>query len=325
MAAMPRKPEGAARIGRRGLLATALLVHALCAPALPALGEAPALTDAEGRAIVQAKAERVIAVGGAITEIVYALGAEAALVAVDTTSLHPPDALKRLPNVGYMRSLSAEGVLSLWPTLVIADGDAGPPAVIAQLKAAGVAVVLLRKDPTREGVVYKMRAVAKLLGRESGGEALAAAFAADMAALAAAIAKAEIRPRVLFVLNASRGILAAGQDTAADHIIVLAGGVNAIQGYTGYKPLAAEAVIAGKPEFILGTEHGMEQSGGAAELLKRPDIAETPAGRAKRVVAVNAQLLLGFGPRTPIAVRVLAEKLHPGLALPPLLSGAAGQ
>lgn len=318
MAALLRRAAAFLRAGRWAL---ALLVFGAAA----ANAEGPALTDSEGRPIAKANAERVIAVGGAITEIVYALGMQSVLVAVDTTSLHPPDALKRLPNVGYMRVLAAEGVMSLKPTLVIADGDAGPPAVIAQLKGAGVAVVLLRKDPTVQGVVYKIRAVARLLGREAEGEAMAVAYAADMAALAAAIAKAETKPRVLFVLNASRGILAAGQETAADHIIALAGGVNAIRGYTGYKPLAAEAVIAGKPDIILGTEHGLQQSGGADALLKRPDIAETPAGRARRIVALNAQLLLGFGPRTPSAVYVLAQKLHPGLALPQPKSGAAGQ
>jgi iron complex transport system substrate-binding protein len=293
--------------------------------AATAQAEAPAPTDAEGRPIAKANAQRVIAVGGAITEIIYALGAQATLAAVDTTSQYPADALKRLPNVGYMRALAAEGVLSLRPTLVIADGDAGPPAALAQLKAAGVVVVLLRKDPSAQGVAYKMRAVARLLGRDSDGEALASAYMADMAALAAAIAKAEKKPRVLFVLNASRGVLAAGQETAADHIIALAGGVNAIQGYTGYKPLAAEAVIAGKPDFILATAHGLQQSGGAAELLKRPDIAETPAGRGSAVIAMDALLLLGFGPRTPAAVQTLAQKLHPGLVLPQPKSGAAGQ
>ncbi|MGH7004532.1 MAG: heme/hemin ABC transporter substrate-binding protein [Alphaproteobacteria bacterium] len=293
--------------------------------AATAQAEAPALADAEGRTIEKANAGRVIAVGGAITEIIYALGAQAALAAVDTTSQYPPDALKRLPNVGYMRALSAEGVLSLRPTLVIAEGEAGPPAALTQLKAAGAAVVLLRKDPSPEGVVYKIHAVARLLGREREGEALAAAFTADMATLTGAIAKAEKKPRVLFVLNASRGVLAAGQNTAADHIIALAGGVNAIQGYTGYKPLAAESVIAGKPDFILATEHGLAASGGADALLKRPDLAETPAGRGRQVIAMNAQLLLGFGPRTPAAVHALAQKLHPGLPLPPLKSGVADQ
>jgi iron complex transport system substrate-binding protein len=298
--------------GRRTL---ALL---LCLAGAPALAEPPLLTDAEGKAIEKGDARRVIAIGGALTEIVYALGAEAALVGVDTTSQYPTDALKRLPNVGYMRTLSAEGVLSLKPTLIVAEGDSGPPAVLAQLRSAGAPLALLRKDPSPEGVVYKLRAVARLLGREDRGEKLAAAFITDMSALAAAVAKIERRPKVLFILSASRGLMAAGRDTAAHRVIELAGGVNAIQGYTGYKPLSAEAVIAGKPDVILVTEHGLAQIVVASRLLERPELAETPAGRAKRVVAMDALLLLGFGPRTPQGVRALTEKLHPGLALPQL-------
>jgi iron complex transport system substrate-binding protein len=299
-------------IGRRTL---ALLLGLAAAPAL---AEPAPLTDADGKAIEKGDARRVVAIGGALTEIVYALGAEASLVAVDTTSQYPADALRRLPNVGYMRALSAEGVLSLKPTLIIAEGDSGPPAVLAQLRSAGASLALLRRDPSPEGVVYKMRAVARLLGRAEHGEKLSAAFAADMAALAAAIAKIERRPKVVFLLSASRGLMAAGRDTAAHRVIELAGGVNAIQGYTGYKPLSAEAIIAGKPDFILVTEHGLAQIGGAARLLERPELAETPAGREKRVVAMDALLLLGFGPRTPEGVRALTAKLHPGLALPQL-------
>lgn len=291
--------------------------------AAPAFAEPPPLADAEGKPIARGDASRLVVVGGALTEIVYALGAQASLVGVDTTSLYPPDALKRLPNVGYMRALSAEGVLSLKPTLILAEGDAGPPPVLAQLRAAGAALVLLRRNPTPDGVVYKIRAVARALGRDAEGERLAAAFEADMAALAAAIRKVSHRPRVIFVLNASRGLLAAGQDTAADHMITLAGGVNAIQGYTGYKPLSGEAVIAGSPDVILMTEHGFAEMGGADRLLARPELAPTPAGRAKRVIALDALLVLGFGPRTPMGVRFLAGKLHPGLALPPL-AGANG-
>jgi iron complex transport system substrate-binding protein len=290
--------------------------------AAPAFAEAPPLSDAEGKPIARGDASRLIVIGGALTEIVYALGAQASLVAVDTTSQYPPDALKRLRNVGYMRALSAEGVLSLKPTLILAEGDAGPPAALAQLRNAGAPLVLLRKSPTPEGVVYKIHAVARVVGKDAEGEKLASAFSADMAALAAAVAKVERRPKVVLLLNASRGLLAAGQDTAADHMITLAGGINAIQGYTGYKPLSGEAVIAGKPDVILATEHGLAQIGGATRLLERPELAETPAGREKRVVGLDALLVLGFGPRTPIGVRFLAEKLHPGLALPALSSAA---
>lgn len=301
----------------------ALLALIGCLAAAPALAEPPPPTDAEGKPIARGDVSRLVVVGGALTEIVYALGAEASLVAVDTTSMYPPDALKRLPNVGYMRALSAEGVLSLKPTLILAEGDAGPPAALAQLRNAGAALVLLRKSPTPEGVVYKMRAAARVLGRDAAGEKLAAAFEADMAALAAAIAKAQQRPKVVFLLSASRGLLAAGQDTAADHMIALAGGANAIQGYTGYKPLSGEAVIAGKPDVILVTEHGLAQIGGADRLLERAELAPTPAGQAKRVLTLDALLVLGFGPRTPMGVRFLAAKLHPDLALPPI-AGASG-
>lgn len=307
------------------MIRRALLALIGCLAAAPALAEPPPLADAEGKPIARGDASRLVVVGGALTEIVYALGAASSLVAVDTTSMYPPDALKRLPNVGYMRALSAEGVLSLKSTLILAEGDAGPPAALAQLHNAGAALVLLRKSPTPEGVVYKMRATARVLGREAAGETLAAAFAADMAALAAAIAKVRERPKVVFLLGASRGLLAAGQDTAADHMIALAGGVNAIQGYAGYKPLSGEAVIAAKPDVILVTEHGLAQLGGVDRLLERPELAPTPAGRAKRVIALDALLVLGFGPRTPIGVRVLAEKLHPGRALPTLSAAGKAQ
>ncbi len=299
---------------------SAAIAFLICLAAAPAHAEPPALADADGKPIERGDVRRVIVIGGALTEIVYLLGAEGTVVGVDTTSQYPPDALKRLPNVGYMRALSAEGVLSLKPTLVVAEGESGPRAALAQLKSAGAAVVLLRKGASPEGVTYKMRALERLLGREAEGEKLASAYAADMAALAAAITKAERRPKVVFLLSASRGLLAAGQDTAADRVIALAGGVNAIQGYAGYKPLSAEAVIAGKPDVILATEHGLAQLGGAERLLERPELAETPAGRERRVIALNALLMLGFGPRTPMGVRFLAEKLHPGLALPPLMS-----
>lgn len=299
---------------RRAALAAALALFVA-----PAAAEAPKLADADGRKIEVGDARRVVAIGGAITEIVHLLGAEANLVAVDTTSQYPPEALKRLPNVGYMRALSAEGILALRPTLVIADAEAGPPAALAQIRAAGTATVVLHRDVSAEGVAYKIKAVARLLGRESQGEALAAAYEADMAALAAAVAKAGQQPRVLFVLNVARGApMVSGADTAADRMIALAGGVNAIQGYKGYKPLSPEAAVAGRPDVVLTTDHGLVAAGGSDRLLGRPDLRQTPAGRNNRLVAMDALLLLGFGPRTPVAARALAAALHPGLALPEL-------
>lgn len=260
--------------------------------------------------------ERIVSIGGAVTEIVHALGAGDRLVAVDTTSTWPP-AVKDLPDVGYMRRLSAEPILALAPTLVLAIEDAGPEAALEQLRAAGVRVVAIADDPTPAGVLDKVRAVAAALGREPAGEALAARLEAEFAALASAVETLPGRPKVLFLLSVGRGApLVAGRDTSAAGIIALAGGDNAIDGFTDFKPLTAEAAIAAAPDVLLAPERTLSIMGGPEALLARPELAATPAGRSGRLVAMDAQLLLGFGPRTPEAIRALARVLHPGAALP---------
>ena len=106
---------------------------------------------------------RVVSVNGALTEIIYQLGAEHTLVGVDTTSKYPVQA-QSLPQVGYQRSLSIEGVLSLTPTHVIASADAGPPATLIQMQDAGIELIQFEKNYSLEGVVSKIESLAELLG-----------------------------------------------------------------------------------------------------------------------------------------------------------------
>lgn len=308
----------------RPFLAVTLLAAAT-AGATATSAEAADLTDKGGKAIeAAADTSRIVSIGGAITEIVYRLGREKDIVAVDTTSQYPPSALETHPDVGYLRALSAEGILSMRPTLIIADAAAGPPPVLRQLRAAGATLVVLKDDPSAAGVVYKFRAVGRLLGKGALGKKLAAQFEADMQKLKVAIARAKTRPKVLFLLSVGRGApLVAGQKTSADAIIRLAGGVNAIQGYDRYKPLSPEAAVAARPDVILTVDRTEKALGGIAKIAARREFAPTPAGRDKRVVAMDGLYLLGFGPRTPMAVRDLARALHPDLALPPLASEAA--
>lgn len=260
---------------------------------------------------------RIVSIGGAVTEIVYALGAGEHLVAVDSTSSYPA-AARQLPDVGYMRALAAEPILALAPDLVLAAADAGPPVVLRQLKAAGVGVVTIAEDPSPAGVVAKIHAVAAALGRPQAGQRLAARVAAAFAAVrskVSAVLASHDRPRVLFLLSAGSGSpLAAGTGTSAERIIRLAGGDNAIRGYRGYKPLAPEALVAAAPDVLLVAERTLDILGGARSLLARPAIAATPAGRNRRLVAMDGLLLLGFGPRTPAAIATLATQLHPDAA-----------
>lgn len=256
-----------------------------------------------------AAAEHVVSAGGAITEIVYALGADSRLVAVDSTSQYPPQA-ESLPDVGYPRRLSAEPILDLSPDLVLAAEDAGPPGTLRQLRAVGITVVTIPEAPSPEGVIRKVRAVGEALGMSAAAAALAADLRERFAQAAEQVSPGGAGPRVLCLLaGAGRAPLAAGRGTGAAAIIELAGGRNAIDGFPGYRPVTPEAILQAQPEVLLVPGHVLDAVGGVDGLLGRPEIAGTPAGRAGRVVVMDTLLLLGFGPRTPQAIERLAAEL----------------
>lgn len=254
-----------------------------------------------------ATTRRMVSVGGALTEIVYALQADAELVGVDTTSLFPAQAQK-LPSVGYARTLSAEGVLALAPTQLIATEDAGPSAVLRQLTAAGVPVAVLAANHHFEGLLERIKRVGELTGRAAQATAMQQVLQRDWAQSRSAIAqRAATKPvRVLFVLaHAPSQVMVSGLATSAHAMLEYAGATNAITGFSGYKPLTPEAAIAAQPDVILLTDQGLQAAGGIDGVLRLPGLAQSPAGRNRRVTSLEAMFLLGFGPRLPAAVSVL--------------------
>jgi iron complex transport system substrate-binding protein len=255
-------------------------------------------------------APRVVVLGGAIAEIVVALGAYAALVGRDSTSTYPASLLA-LPDVGYVRALSAEGVLSLAPDLILAEPDAGPPAVVEVLKASGARFATIPGTPDAEGVLAKIAATAAALGREAEGERLIGQVRADLAE-ARAMAASVTRPvSVLFVLSLQGGsVRVGGEGSSAEGIIRLAGGTNAASGFSGYKPMTDEAVLAAKPEVIIVMDREGELSITPEMILGHPALGQTEAARANRIVAMDGLLLLGFGPRTGQAALALHKALY---------------
>lgn len=258
-----------------------------------------------------APAKRIVSLGGPVTETVFALGEGGRVVAVDLSSVWPPEAAK-LPKVGYHRALSAEGVLSLNPDLVLGSDEAGPPAVLDQIRAARVPVMLAPVEYTVGGSRAKILAIAKILGKEAAGRKLVASLDADVKTAEARVAASKSRPRVLFIYARGQGTLSvSGRGTAADAMIALAGGVNSVTGYEGYKPLTPEAMAAANPEVILMTSRGLESVGGKAGLMAQPGVSLTPAGKAGNILAFDDELLLGFGPRLGRGMMELASALHP--------------
>lgn len=260
-------------------------------------------------------AERIVSIGGSVTEILYALGKGDNIIAVDTTSTYP-EAAQGKPKLGYLRALAVEPIIAMNPTLVVADGDAGPAPVLQQLREAGIRLVLAPNEPTVENVYAKIASVAAAVDRSENGAAMIASLKTQLRGLKKAIAGVSESPRVLFLLSIGRGSpLAGGNETSADTIIGLAGGVNAAAGFTKYKPIPPEAVVAARPDILLVTNRTLGMLGGREKLLARAEIAATPAGRNGRIVAMDGLLMLGFGPRTGIAARTLARKLHPDLSI----------
>jgi iron complex transport system substrate-binding protein len=253
--------------------------------------------------------QRVVALGGDITETIYALNAQQHLVGVDSTSEWPAEA-KKLPNVGYVRQLNAEGILALRPTQVIATHDAGPDTVINQLRQAGVSVELLPPSRAPQDVLAKVRQIGHLLGGDAQADALDARLTQSYATLQSRVAAMAQHPRLVFLLSAGAGhFLAAGRETAADRAIALAGGSNAIQGYNGYKPLSAEALVAAAPDVLVVMSERADGAGDIEGVLALPGMAQTPAGKHKQILFVDGQALLGFGPRNADSELALQSKL----------------
>ena len=254
-------------------------------------------------------ADRVLSVGGSVTEIVYALGEGDRLVARDSTSSFPDSAVK-LPDVGYMRALAPEGVLSVNPDLIIAEEGSGPQETIDVLREAQIDFVTIPDGFSAEAVQIKIEAVAKALGVEEKGKELADKTLSSIKA-AALDAMREDRKRVIFILSTRGGrIMASGTNTAADGIIVLAGATNVISDFEGYKPLTDEAVLAAAPDVILIMDRGGTHSVADEELLAMPSIAGTPAAETRSILRMNGLLLLGFGPRTGEAITALNKALY---------------
>lgn len=254
--------------------------------------------------------ERIVAVGGDITEILFAIGVGDRIVAVDSTSQHPR-AAKNLPNVGYMRRLSPEPILALAPDHIIATEDAGPVGAIDVLKQAGVKFTIITDTPTVEGAAQKIEAVSTAVGEAKVGKILADEMREKVSRAQAGLPLGARPPRAVFLLSVGRGpMLAGGRNTSADAIITLAGGENIAAGIDGYKPIEPEAMNAADPELVIVTDRTLNALGGPEAVLASPLLAGTTAAKTGRLVAFDGLMLLGFGPRLADAITEMAAVLH---------------
>jgi len=254
---------------------------------------------------------RIVCIGGALTEIIYALGAESCLVGVDTSSTFPSQALS-LPQVGYARNLSAEGILALAPTQVLVTEDAGPATVLRQVTAAGVPVELLDSAHSFEGLLQRITLLGRMLACETQSFTLIDQLNNDWKQIQSLpVSSDAVLPRVLFLFaHSANRLMAAGAQTGAHAMIEYAGAINAATQFTGYKPISPESLVQSCPDILLFTEHGLHALGDLSTVMKLQGVSQTRAGKDQRIAVMDVSLLLGFGPRMPEAVRRLRAQFH---------------
>ncbi|WP_126972577.1 heme/hemin ABC transporter substrate-binding protein [Gynurincola endophyticus] len=249
--------------------------------------------------------QRIVSLNGTMSEILCALGLEEQIVGVDVTSNYPA-VLNSKTKVGYNRTVSAEGILSLRPTLIIGADNEVPAQVISQLKNAKVNMFIGHQEYSVEGTKQLIVALGKATNTEEKAKQVVKDFQQRIDQLT-------IKPnqkKVLFIYARGAGAMSvAGKNTALHNMIVLAGAKNAIEQIDGFQPLTTEALVAANPDAILLFDSGLNSMGGNKGLLEVPGIKMTNAGKKGKVITMDGQLLSGFGLRLPEAIQSLYQKI----------------
>lgn len=261
--------------------------------------------------------QRIVCIGQAYNEIIYALGAQANLVGVDYSSTFPPE-IKKLPTVGYHRALSAEGILSLHPTVIVHDNNIGPENVVRQLEALKVPMKTFQaKNDSVAGTQALIREMGAFFHQEKRADELCAQMDREMAEAAAAVKNYHTTPRVAVIHfgRASNVYLLVGNGGGGDastagKMVELAGGQMAIQ-QKGMQRMASPEIIAkSNPEVILMTEYGFDKFGSMEQAKTLPGVAETDAAKHNRIYRVPEHELMYYGPQTGESITELAKVMH---------------
>ncbi|GGV17407.1 ABC transporter substrate-binding protein [Kitasatospora herbaricolor] len=295
--------------------ATPDVVEPLNPPPVPQLPATAA--SADGRQVTVASAERIIPLDGSLAELVFSLGLGPRVVARDVSTTFQQAAA--LPVITQAHDVSAEGVLSLHPTVVLADRSTGPAEAVEQIRAAGVPLLVLDDAKQLADIGPRIDTVAAALGVPAAGAQLKARTDERLQQARGELKPAARRPKVAFLyLRGSASVfLLGGAGSGAGSLIEAVGGQDAGEaaGLAGdFTPLTGEALVKAAPDAILVMSKGLESVGGVDGLLKLPGVAQTPAGLDRRIVSVEDGKLLSYGPRTPEVLRTIAAQLYAGSA-----------
>lgn len=251
--------------------------------------------------------KRIITLSAALTETTDALGFGKNIIAVDVTSMYPAY-VNKLPKVSNNRSVSAEGLIAFAPDLVLAPEGSVSKEIQYQLKSAGIRFIAIKQEFSVAGALQFIRTVAAALESAPKGEVLAKQTQAKINQSLAGVKAGNKSPKVLFIYARGTGtMLVAGRKTSMDAIITLAGGKNAVTAFDDFKPYTTEALVKANPDVILMFEFGYNSLGGINSILKMPGVGQTTAGKNRKIVQLDADLLVNFSVRLDQAITALSQ------------------
>ncbi|MEM9398993.1 MAG: ABC transporter substrate-binding protein [Verrucomicrobiota bacterium] len=260
---------------------------------------------------VDERKERIITLGSSVTETVFALGAGADVVAIDQSSYNRETS--SLPNVGYYRAISAEGVLSMKPTLIMASAHTGPPAALTQLQQSKIPFLLIPEEYSMDGVRKKISIIAEAMHQQDAGQTLLSSFDQSVAYAKKTLKDLhlETKPRVLFIMSFQGGSFrSAGMNTGAASMIELAGGVNALSEFESYRSLTSEGVIKVNPDIVLFPSFRLTDALTIESLTQAPGLRQTSAVKSEKVYAIDIKKIFGYGPDAAEGLHDLIKLIH---------------
>ncbi|HTJ11736.1 MAG TPA: ABC transporter substrate-binding protein [Dinghuibacter sp.] len=254
---------------------------------------------------------RVVSVSKQLTEIVFAVGGDTALVGVDISSTYPP-AAKKITTVGYHRALNAEGIISLNPSVVWNDGNWGPPAVIDQLRKVGIPLRQFDGGESIDSTKRLIRQVAQEFHNPRAGDSICARLDADMDRADSVRKTLKDAPRVLIIHfgQAANQYFVLNRKGIPEKMLEWAGAVNAADTAQKWRNLSPEVIAEAQPDVILATDYGYDLQGSLEKFKQLPGISLSPAARNNRIYRIEEHDLVYLGPRTGQNVLELIQLIH---------------
>jgi len=247
--------------------------------------------------------ERIVGIGGSVSEAIVALGHKDNLVAVDLSSIYPPQ-LTDVPKIGYWLQLTTESILSLKPDVVIASELSKPTMVLDSLKDFGISTHLISDKPTIDSVYEKITHIGNVLHEEQKAQDIVTKLKTTITLMQEEIKRQTKKPKVLILFSqGANTLMAAGKTTKAGAMIEIAGGINGVN-IDSFASISQESILAMNPDVVIFTNHN------GVSPVNHTLVKLTDAQKNNRVYDMDMLLLSGFSVRSDEALKQLSCALY---------------